>query len=215
MPAIFLAIRVGAVFRLSAASSEASALSCGRVAKSESTLFVRRGEEPGDRVLDVRDANGFFQIGITTGIEGVLVIGFVAVGRIVENRDCGIKSPELLAKFDAGPVRESNIEDIKVKIDFLREFKTLRHAAGGENSVAAILQKCRHHQASVLMIIHVKNASLGAFHISFLPDPNRRDPIAHYFVDRARAVEASKKRPQCLLRECAFSIFFCDGPIIQ
>jgi hypothetical protein len=138
---------------------------------SDLTLLVGSGKEPGDRFLDIGDANRLFEVGVTAGLKGVLVIGFVAVGRVIENRDCRIKGTQFLAKFHAGTIWQADIEDIEVKIDFLREFQTFSHAAGGENSVAAILQKSGHHEAGVLMIIHVKDASLGPFHIRFLPGP--------------------------------------------
>src|SRR5438045_4439456 len=92
------------------------------------------------------------------------MVGLIAIRRVIQDWDLGIKRAQLLAELDASAVRQADIEDVEIEIDFSREFEALRNASRCQNAVAAILQKRGHHQARVLVIVNMKNAGFGAFH---------------------------------------------------
>src|SRR5205823_231348 len=97
--------------------------------------------------------------------EGMLDFVSVAVCGIVNGRNHGMHSVQFLAQLDSGAVRQADIKNEKIEINIFREIESLGDTTSGHDAITAVLQECCHHEPRILVIVNVKNASFGVFHI--------------------------------------------------
>src|SRR5205814_7549237 len=112
-----------------------------------SVLGLLLMQQPSDRLLEVFRRDGLFEVSVATNGKRRFLFLFTRVGRVVDDRHTGLQGLQLLAQLDAGPIRQSHIEDKEVESKFSRELQTLGNRTGSRDEVSKVLQRRRDQEA--------------------------------------------------------------------